>query len=206
VTEHALDLGGLKLVARCDDGLAVQARSLLELLAGLRGRGKGLADGVTVQFGWSVLTLRRRGKKLLVCEPDFDGDPFHDLREEVSCTLSVLVGMTAVVNRLGVKPVEARFDDKVVLAKSCLAERRVYLQRSEPRPGDSGWYLGPVDRPAPKKHPDSYESLFVFELRRRRASSLQVLALPPGYLAVFDGDEVEAIVDPNNNDVWNNEP
>ena len=206
MTEHALDLGGLKLVARCDDGLAVQARSLLELLAGLRGKGKGLADGVTVQFGWLVLTLRRRGKKLLVCEPDFDGDPFHDLREEVSCTLSVLVGMTAVLNRLGVNGLSARFDDKVVAAKGRLAERRVYLQRSKPRPGDSGWYVGPVDGRVPEKKPASYESLYVYELLRRRPNLLRVLALPPGFLAVFDGDEVEAIVDPNNNDVWNTEP
>src|SRR5262249_25141346 len=76
MARQALPVGDMELVACCDDAFAVQTRSLLEAVASLKG--KGLADGVTVQFGWSVLTLRRRGDELLVCEPDFDGDPFRD--------------------------------------------------------------------------------------------------------------------------------
>jgi hypothetical protein len=57
------------------------------------------------------LALRRRGDDLLVCEPDFGGDPFTEVREDVTCTLAVLVGQAAVINRLGVEPAEGRFDD-----------------------------------------------------------------------------------------------
>jgi hypothetical protein len=134
MARHTRRVCDLELVARCDDAFAPQAGSLLEAVASFEGEGKGLADGVTVRFGWSLLTLRRRRDEVLVCEPDFDGDPFRDLREDVTCTLAVLAGQAAVVNRLGVEPAEARFDEKVVLARGCLAERRVYLQRSEPRP------------------------------------------------------------------------
>jgi hypothetical protein len=102
---HALRVGDVELVARCDDAYARQAGSLLEAVASFRGKGKGLADGVTVQFGWSLLTLRQRGKELVVCEPDFDGDPLTAVREDVTCTLAVLVGQAAVVNRLDVEPV-----------------------------------------------------------------------------------------------------
>ena len=48
--------------------------------------------------------------------------------------------------------------------------------------------------------------MHVFQLLRTRPALLRLLALPPGYLAVLDGDEVEAVVDPSNNDVWNTEP
>ncbi len=140
---------------------------------------------------------------MLVNEPDFFGDPFHDLREDVTCTLAILMAQLAVVNRLDVKPVEVRFDDKMVLVTGCLGERRVYLQRLEPRPGDSGWYVGPVDGPAPEDNPDSYEVMYVFQLLRTRPFLLQLLALPPDYLAILDGDEIGAVVDPGNNDVWN---
>jgi hypothetical protein len=204
--KHTRRVGDVDLVARCDDAFAAQAGSLLEAVASFQGQGKRLADGVRVQFGWSLLTLRRRGSDLVVCEPDFDGDPFHEIREDVTCTLRIRMGQVAVVRRLGLVPVDIRFDDKVVLAKGCLAGRRVYLQRSEPRPGDSGWYVGPVDGPAPEHKPESYEAIHVFELLRRRAGLLQVLALPAGYLVVFDGDEVEGIADPNNNEVWKVEP
>jgi hypothetical protein len=81
MARHALHIGDVELVARCDDAFAPQARSLLEAVASSHGQGKGLADGVAVQFGWSVLTLRGRGDELLVCEPDFAGDPFYHLRQ-----------------------------------------------------------------------------------------------------------------------------
>jgi hypothetical protein len=203
---QTLRVRDVELVVRCDDRLAVQARSVLELLAGLHGRGKGLADGVTVQVGWSVLTLRRRKEGLQVCEPDFDGDPFRNLRDDMTCTLAVLSGMTAVLHRVGVEGVPARFDEKVVLAKGCLGGRRVHLQRSEPEPGDSGWYVGPADGPASEQGADSYEAMYLFQLLRTRPALLQLLALPPGYLAVLDGNDIEAVVDPDNNDVWGDEP
>src|SRR5437016_1403971 len=135
---HSRRVGDLELVATCDDTFARQAESLLAAVASFHGKGKGLADGVTVQFGFSVLALRRRGNELLVCEPDYGGDPFTQTRDDVTCTLAVLTAQAAVVNRLGVEPVDVRFDDLVVAARGCLAERRVYLQRSEPKPGDSG--------------------------------------------------------------------
>lgn len=202
MARHVLRVGEVELVAHCNDAFAAQAGSMLEAIASFQGQGKRLTDGVHVQFGWSLLILRRCGDDLVVCEPDFDGDPFHEVREDVTCTLRVLMGQVAVVRRLGLRPVEIRFDDKVVLAKGCLAEQWVYLQRSEPRPGDSGWYVGPVDRSAPEQRPENYEAIHVFELLRRREGLLRVLALPAGYLVVFDGDEVEGVADPNNHEVW----
>src|SRR5438270_5401230 len=97
---HRRRAGDVELVVRCDDAYARQAESLLDVVARFRGEGKGLADGVTVQFGFSLLTLKRRGDQLLVCEPDYGGDPFHAIREDVTCTLAVLLGQAAVINRL----------------------------------------------------------------------------------------------------------
>src|SRR5690349_14421590 len=78
------------LSAECADFLRPQAASLLEALAGLPAAGKGLADGVAVQFGWSVLRLRRRGGELAVCEPDFAGDPFANDSRDLTRTLGVI--------------------------------------------------------------------------------------------------------------------
>src|SRR5437660_2742911 len=58
---HTRQVGDLELVVRCDDAFARQAESLLDVVARFRGEGKGLADGVTVQFGFSLLTLRQHG-------------------------------------------------------------------------------------------------------------------------------------------------
>src|SRR4051812_10254268 len=71
---HTRRVGDLVLSVRCDDAYARQAESLLDVVARFRGEGRGLADGVTVQFGFSLLTLRQQGEQLLVCEPDYGGD------------------------------------------------------------------------------------------------------------------------------------
>src|SRR5947209_3200478 len=83
-----------------------------------------------------------------------------------------------------------RFDQLVLAARGCLDERRVYMQRSEPAGRDSGWYVGPVGSPAPEQKPENFETLRVFELLSRRAPLLRVMGLPPGFLAVFDGDKI----------------
>jgi hypothetical protein len=101
--------------------------------------------------------------------------------------------------------VEVRFDEAVLLARGCLGQRRIYLQRGEPAPGDSGWYVGPVDSPVPEQKAENFESLRVFELLSRRAAVLQVMGLPPGFLAVFDGDRIEAVLDDQDRDVWRGE-
>jgi hypothetical protein len=147
VAKHTLRSGQITLAVHCEDSLGQQAKSLLAVLMPLGGQGKGLADGVTVQFGWSVLTLRQDGSELVVCEPDFGGNPFTSVREDVSSTLTVLTQQTDVLNCLGLDGVPARFDEKVVLATGRLQEERVYLQRGTPAAGDSGWYVGSVASP-----------------------------------------------------------
>jgi hypothetical protein len=206
MSRNVLDLGDMTLVLRCTEAWDLQARAVLQMLAGLRGRDKGLADGVTVQLGWSMLTLQRLGRDLIVHEPDFARDPFHDLRDDVTVTLAVLARQAAVLNRVAVKGVPVRWDDKMVIARGCLGERRVYMQRADPRPGDSGWYVGPVDLPGPGKDPGGYEAVYVFEVLNLRDPLLQMIALPQRYLVVFDGDKVEAIVDGDDKNRWTSEP
>ena len=91
MTESRKKVGPLTLRARCADNLTSSAEWLLEMVASFAGRGKGLADGVIVQVGWSLLRLRSAGGELAVCEPDFDGNPFRDFRDDVRLTPPFLV-------------------------------------------------------------------------------------------------------------------
>jgi hypothetical protein len=73
------------------------------------------------------------------------------------------------------------------------------LQRSKAKDGDSGWYIGFVDSDNTKA---PLEAIYAYQLIRQRSSILQVLALPPDYLVVFNHDRIEAILDPNDRNVW----
>ena len=190
-------VGRLTLRTRCSDVLATSAEWLLDVVASYAGRGKGLADSVIIQVGWSLLKLRQDGDELAVCEPDYDGNPFRDFRDDVTCTLTVLARQNLVHKRLGIEGAPVRYDDKVVFKKGCLAEQRVYAQRQNPE--TELWvYVGPVETRR-SSHTDDMG----------RGTSFSFMAFGPassipwhyeGYVVVFDGRRSNP--DPENQNVW----
>jgi len=196
VTTRGKQVGGTTLLVQCEEPLARQAEWLLDLLGRRSAEGLDLRDGRSIQVGWTILKLRERKGGLVVCEPDYSGDPFSDEREDLTASLLVQAQQNDILKRLGEKGEAAVFQDKIVLAKGCLREQRVYLERTPGAPeGDSGWYIGPAeDREAERE----LEALYVYQLLRVRPALMQVLALPPGYLVVFDGDNLEAVLNDRN--------
>lgn len=198
MSRYSLNVGGQEVVVNCAPQLERQAASLLELLDMLQLSGEELRGGETVQFGWVLLTLVERGGELVVHEPDFDGDPFTELRDDLTASLTVTAEQAQLLARLGLRSEPARFQQNVVTGKDCLGERRVYLEHKQPvAPDDSGWYVGPVEGT-----PQEFASIRVYELLRLRPALLQALALPQGYLVVFEGDEIKAVLDEREVDVW----
>ena len=95
---------------------------------------------------------------------------------------------------------ELRFDEKVVLARGCLQQPRVYMEHTATTSaGDSGWYVGPVEG---SNDVQEYEALYVYQLQEHRPALLQATALPVGFLVVFDGDHIEAVLDGNGTNIW----
>jgi hypothetical protein len=195
-------IGPFDVVVECRDDLRDQAAGLLNKLAELNAKGPALRDGTVVQFGWAPLKLREQGNALVVCEPDFGGDPFHDYVPTVDTTLRILSEQVALSNRLGVAGYDVYFDDKLIMAQGCLHMRDIYLERMAVETAhDSGWYIGPVgggtDQPA-----EELESIFVYQLLQQRPELIKVLILPPGYLVIFHDDEITAIFTASGKNVW----
>jgi len=187
----AVEMGAKTIIVRCDVALRPQAEWLLGYIRETFGSDGGqLRDGFKLQVGWSILSLREQNGKLVINEPNYYGDPFTECHDDISCTLRVQVEQNAILQLAEVDDaVPALFQDKVVLAKGCLDEKRVYLERTKNSPpGDSGWYIGPA---AGGKRKPALEAIYVYDLLKERPALLQVLALPPGYLVVFDGDKIE---------------
>lgn len=196
-------IGGQDFVVNCSDALEPQAQWLIDLLRRLHGQGVELGEGKTVEFGWSALRFRRRAddQVILVCEPDFDKDPFEDIRPDVTCTLVIQAKQNDLAARLHVDPLPPSFQDKIVLRKGVLSLQRLYLERtSSPPRGDSGWYIGPVESEETSARQDDLEAIYVYQLLASRSEILTALALPKGYLVVINGNEIEAVIDENNVD------
>ncbi len=188
------------LSVSCSKALSEQARWLLDLLTKMNSTGKEMFDGTTIQLGWSILSLRSSGSTLCVCEPNFDTNPFRETRDDLTCTLTIQAQQNEVLRKLGLDGVPAVFDEKIVLSKECLSMQRVYLERSAGNvKGDSGWFVGPAES-APKR--TEHEAVYVYQLLRLRPTLMQVLALPPGFMVVLDGNLIEAVLNERNENLW----
>src|SRR5262249_13822522 len=90
--------------------------------------------------------------------------------------------------------------ETLIYVPANMGDRRVYMERSHNvEQGDSGWFVGPTDRKAAESEMVARPT---FELLRLRPALLDVLPLPPGYLVVWDGDGIEAIVGPDEKNAW----
>ncbi|MEW6738041.1 MAG: hypothetical protein AB1489_42585 [Acidobacteriota bacterium] len=201
IAKYSLKTADNTIVVQCAAHLKEQAEWLLNMLNSIQSKGKILTDGVKEQIGWSLLTLQKRGSELLVCEPDFWGDPFNNIRADITCTLTILAKQNKVLSILGIEGVPTSFQEKITLLPKCLQAQRTYLKREQPKfPSDSGWCID-VDEKTPLD--DQYEVMAAYQLLDHRPELLQVLSLPLGYLVIFTGDSIETILNDKNEDVWN---
>jgi hypothetical protein len=202
---------------RCDSRLKEQAEWLLKTIeAVLTENNETLHNGWTLEIGFSVLALIESDGAYTVCEPDFEDNPFETVVEDVSRSLWTLVMQSEVSGLAGVAELQnsPRFDDTIVLRKGCLQEYAIFLQRDEPSNedaasqngmdiGDSGWYIGGLDDDEEgSDNDDDYEAIYAYQLFDSRPMLVSALALPVGYVAVFEGEEITAIYDEDENLVW----
>ncbi len=190
------------LQAECDDDLEPQARALLSTLAEMHTRGPALRSGSLIQYGWVDLLLedtQTASPVLRVCEPDFLGAGVQQRLPRVDYSLRVLREQASLLHALGCTGEETRYTDSVVLASGCLLEPRIYLERrSAVREGDSGWFIGPVE-PADS---DELEAIPAHQLLSLRPEVMPVLGLPRGFIATFNGEHLEAILDQEDRRRW----
>lgn len=201
--EFRRDIGGQPVVVHCDPALQEAAEWLLGALVQLDAQQK-LHDGAQIAFAWIPLRLRQEADALVVEEPHFAQGAVDGANVDLSRTLAVTTAQLELARKAGTQPVRAWFADRVLVEPGCLQETNVYLQRMhDGAEGDSGWYLGLADREArglPPPTESELEARRVFELFER-PHLLQVLALPAGFLAVFEDARLRTLLDPNDNAV-----
>jgi hypothetical protein len=197
------DKASKQIQVRCDELRREQGQWLADTVAGFDGRDRGLADGVTLEIGWTVFYLRGQPDgSLLVCEPDYQTDPFKTVRADVTASLTVLVAQIDLLRAVNLEPEACRFDQRVIVRKGALDEARVFARRQKPTQGDSGWYIGPAGGAAVTPKADDLEAMPLYELMNRRAHILFALALPADYMVIWNATVIEALVDPQGRNLW----
>lgn len=93
----------------------------------------------------------------------------------------------------------AAAEEKLVLACCREHPQRIYLLRAQSSPpGDSGWYIGPVEM----QDAMEYLSLPIGELLKVRPDLAAILEFPAGFLVLLNGNSIEVILDAQDRTVW----
>lgn len=182
---------------QCDDSLACQGEWLADVVESMEREGKELVVGTSIQVGWSILRLVQVNAQLELCEPDFANNPYEDISHDTSTTLKILMRQNELLSKLGCSGAIARFDEKIVLEKGCLDVNDIYAERQSQKSGDSGWFIGSVDGEGKKEICD-LEAIKLYQLLQLRTHILDVMNLPVGCLVVWNGNDIDSIMDSEN--------
>jgi hypothetical protein len=199
-----LRIRGRTVTAACAPGQEPLARDVLTLLERLAAAG-GVRAGMKIRFGWSLLTLRDEPRGgLTVCEPDFAGDPLRDFRPRLDTTLEVAAAQAALARHAGVKPLDATFDQVVLVSRGALASSSVRMLRAMPAEVDTGWTVVADDRGYPdgtSRDPGEPEVLHVYRFLELRRALMPAFAMPPGMAVVVEQDRIVSVIDDAGHDL-----
>lgn len=207
---------GCTIVTRC-------AEKLAPFVAPFVDRFLAEARVEPAAFSWwgpAPVFLREEGpRRFRFCEPDLRlQQPMSRAREDVSNVLIVALLIGSITQAAGVRPENFRILDVMLTFRGALDMRRAFLHRRfAPRPidatvTDTGWYLGPDPALLAKMSDaevdarENYKTERIWELYYRRPMAVAAMAMPADYVAHLDGDELLAIVDPDNRPVWRPDP
>ncbi len=194
--------GEEEVVVYADPSLEPEIRELFAALRAREDQGVPIVDGFSIQYGWTTLrAVRNASGELVMREPDYDAvDPEQVTRADVSVSLRLDADQRSLAQRALVDPQPVNFDEQVMVAAGALEQQRVYLLRvPSPSGRMTGWRVAGTEVELPDAEA---EYLPVHALLKRRPGLLVAMQLPDGYMAFFDGDELEVIVDRNDQPVW----
>lgn len=192
MVEVRREIKGKKFSLKVEEVYRDLAGSLLDLLDEIDE--KKLVNNKKIQVGWSIYTLIENEDTICLTAPDYEKNPFEDITEDMTYSLVILDIQTQTLKKCEVEGMLISFQDKIFISKGVLDKENIYLERTlEYGNGFSGWYIGELHG-----NEKELEIIYAYELLKLRPSLIQVLVLPLGYMAVFENNEVEAIINEEN--------
>ncbi|MBC2379093.1 hypothetical protein HBP49_12910 [Listeria welshimeri] len=185
------------IIINAEKELEPQVRNLFMILE--RVGSDKLVDGFSFQVGWSIYNIHEKENgNFVITTPDYSKNPFEDVTEDLTLALWVQLEQGHFLRKLNIEGLTIKFSDKIILTKGVLELENIYLQRTgEVEQDDSGWYIGPIE----DTNTTELYALYAYQLLKLKPEIIQVLALPNDYMVIFDGKEVKAVLNENDEDI-----
>lgn len=159
-----------------------------------------LKDKTNVRLGMNVFTVIEKDGIFIITAPNYLGNPRKEITPDLTSSLQIFLEQNHLLKELGLKGEEIMFYDVVLVYDEIWKHEHVKLQKM---PIDkslnattvSGWVIGRV---ADKEiDPKKMKKCYVCDLFKLRPALLKTLVLPTNYKAVFKGNDLQAIYDPD---------
>jgi hypothetical protein len=183
----------LRMLTALEGYVALAAPSVAPSIAGGEASGMSRGSAIPEQGGYNNL------------RQETPAAPARDAAPDQVASVPWVSGEFAPhdIQTLEKLPVERQEGDPssiVILAAGVQTVRRIYLERSPSAfPGDSGWYIGPADRGSAAP---ALEAVKAEVLLQARPHFSALLSLPVGSLVVIDAAGVAAVLNREDEDIW----
>ena len=152
-----------------------------------------------LQIGFNIYKLVQLNMgQFRILSVNYETNPFKEFTDNLTLALWNQSEQSTLAKELKIEASEIRFDEKIVLAKGVFESEHYYLQRQvTDRKGDSGWFVGYQNQDT-----DDFVAIYAFEILKKHPKLIRALILPPDYLVVVNGGEIQAILDEQDEEVF----
>ena len=156
-------------------------------------------DNYKIQIGCIIYILKEKEGEFIVFSSDFSKNPVYDITDDLTIPLWIQLEQGILLNKVGVTGELVSCFDKIICSKGVLNLDDIYLERIKGyEKGDSGWFIGSLDE---NDKEEELEVFYIYDIIKLRPSIMQILSLPSGYMAVFNKENLVAVVDDDDNDI-----
>ncbi|MFC1742772.1 hypothetical protein ACFL35_02175 [Candidatus Riflebacteria bacterium] len=196
MVEFQRRIGKENFSVKCAPQYRAQVNWLFEILENkINNEGCIDIDG-PLDIGLTSVQFKKSKNNVKILEHYPSLETSNEMRDDLTRTLSIIQEQKAFLKELGIDESPIRLKTKIVFDKNCLEEKKIFLERIEVEERNySGWFIGTLDtKNKPEDRESNYQTITVSQLLENRPALVRVLGLPPGYMAIFDGHKVTAVI------------
>ena len=202
---HSKTINGIKFFIKADNFLISQAQVLFRAIQSIPP--DKIRDGYKIEIGFSVFICESINGGYKIVVPDYTNSPLLNTTDDLTIALWVLFEQTELLNYLRIDGVTTRFDDEIVIAKNVLEYPTISLQRySDLGKEVSGWCIEAIEEKSDgifqTIEAKDYQTIYAYQLLQKRLSLIKVLVLPYEYIVIFNGDEINEILNEKDESIF----
>ena len=199
---YRCSIRGITFSAGAEESLSQQVQILFQAVMTVPP--EKIKDGFKLEIGFSVFFFTQTGSGYSISVPDYSKNPFTDISQDLTAAMRIQSEQTGFIKKYKISAEPVRFDDRIAVSKKAMQSELISLQRFTDL-GGSGWCAEAAETKEDGRlgivSSDEYELYYIYQLLNIRPAIIRALVLPYGYIAVFEGGTVKAILNEKNENI-----